>query len=86
MATKKDYETIARVIGHVQYAIDNGQVRAIDGMSFGFPDVASQAQATTMLDVLAGWLSFNFETDNPRYDPDRFKAAIAKAREDGPFV
>lgn len=86
MATKKDYETVARVIGNVQYAIDKGQVRAIDGMLFGFPDVASKSQATTILDVLAGWLAFNFENENPRYDADKFKAAIAKAREDGPFV
>lgn len=85
MATKKDYETVARVIGHVQYAIDNGQVRAIDGMVFGFPDIASKSQATTVLDVLAGWLSFNFEQENPRYNADMFKAAIVKAREFGPF-
>jgi len=86
MATKKDYETVARVIGHVMYAIDNGQVRSIEGMLFGLPDAVSQSIASTSIDVLAGWLAFNFENENPRFDTDKFKAAIVKAREDGPFV
>jgi hypothetical protein len=86
VATKKDYETVARVIGHVMYAIDEqSQVRSTDGMLFGFRSVHEKAIATTMLDVLAGWLSFNFEQENPRFNKVMFREAVIKARQDGPF-